>query len=110
MWYIVDEATGTTNTPGIADLAEKKKKQTLRTNGHQDTIFGSPRDFLDNRLVYAVVSARARGLALGINMCPDKKCNFNCIYCEVHRNGDRNEALDVELMATELKRTLTYVR
>jgi wyosine [tRNA(Phe)-imidazoG37] synthetase (radical SAM superfamily) len=105
----VDEAPATTNTPGAVELAEKKKKSLPRPNGPQDTIFGSPRDFLDNRLVYAVVSARARGLALGINMCPDKRCNFDCVYCEVHRNGEAREALDVDLLASELKRTLVYV-
>jgi wyosine [tRNA(Phe)-imidazoG37] synthetase (radical SAM superfamily) len=74
------------------------------------TAFGSPRDFLDNRFVYAVVSARARGLSVGINMCPDKLCNFRCVYCEVHRNGDVPGVMDVDLVAAELKRTLAFVR
>ncbi len=43
-------------------------------------------------------------------MCPDKHCNFNCVYCEVHRNGNAPESLDVEVMAAELKRTLAFVR
>jgi wyosine [tRNA(Phe)-imidazoG37] synthetase (radical SAM superfamily) len=74
------------------------------------TAFGSPRDFLDNRFVYAVVSARARGLSVGVNMCPDKNCNFNCAYCEVHRNGEPRRELEVEVMEEELKQTLNYVR
>ena len=79
--------------------------------GGPETAFGSPRDFLDNRFVYAVVSARARGLSVGVNLNPDKNCNFMCVYCEVSRNGDpREQQLDVEGMATELKKTLTYVR
>jgi wyosine [tRNA(Phe)-imidazoG37] synthetase (radical SAM superfamily) len=58
-----------------------------------------------------VVSARARGLSVGINMCPDKNCNFQCVYCEVHRNGEpREDQLDVEVMAAELKKTLVFVR
>src|SRR5947207_15923636 len=75
-----------------------------------DTAFGCPRDFLDNRFVYAVVSARARGLSVGVNMNPDKNCNFNCLYCDVHRNGEVREQLDVELMAAELRKTLALVR
>jgi wyosine [tRNA(Phe)-imidazoG37] synthetase (radical SAM superfamily) len=74
-----------------------------------ETAFGSPRDFLDNQFVYAVVSSRARGLAVGVNLCPDKACNFNCLYCEVHRNGDTYAKLDVDLMAAELRKTLAYV-
>ena len=61
--------------------------------------------------MYAVVSARARGLSVGINVCPEKNCNFQCAYCEVHRNGEAREGpLDVEGMAAELKKTLAYVR
>jgi wyosine [tRNA(Phe)-imidazoG37] synthetase (radical SAM superfamily) len=79
-------------------------------NGPPQTAFGSPRDFLDNRFVYAVVSARARGLAVGVNMIPEKTCNFRCVYCEVFRNGAPREELEVEVMAAELKKTLGLVR
>ncbi|NQU66017.1 MAG: hypothetical protein HQ517_17300 [SAR324 cluster bacterium] len=37
------------------------------------------------RLVYPVVSRRSGGLSLGINLNPDKKCSFNCVYCQVDR-------------------------
>ncbi|HWI56436.1 MAG TPA: radical SAM protein [Bacillota bacterium] len=93
----------------MAESADKKKKAPVR-NGGPETAFGSPRDFLDNRFVYAVVSARARGLSVGVNLSPDKNCNFNCVYCEVHHNGQPQEQLDVDLMAAELKKTLTFVR
>jgi len=89
----------------------EKKKLPDRTSSYQETAFGCPRDFLDNRFVYAVVSARARGLSVGVNMSPDKHCNFKCVYCEVHRNeGPYETPLDVEVMAAELKKTLIYVR
>lgn len=98
-------------TAVLAQPADKKKSLPVRTNGCQETAFGSPRDFLDNRFVYAVVSARARGLSVGINICPDKHCNFMCVYCEVRRNGDPREGqLEVDAMAAELKKTLTFVR
>ena len=77
----------------------------------RETAFDRPRDFLSNRFVYAVISSRARGLALGVNVNPDKACNFNCTYCEVdRRSGLENLKLDVEVMATELRRTLMQVR
>ena len=43
------------------------------------------RDLDENRYVYAVVSRRARGLSIGVNMNPDKACNFDCPYCQVDR-------------------------
>ncbi len=38
-----------------------------------------------NTYVYAVVSRRARGLSIGVNLNPDKVCNFDCPYCQVDR-------------------------
>jgi wyosine [tRNA(Phe)-imidazoG37] synthetase (radical SAM superfamily) len=76
-----------------------------------ETAFGCPRDFLDNRFVYMVISPRARGLSVGVNMNPDKRCNFDCVYCEVNRGAPATESgLDVDVMATELTDTITLVR
>lgn len=80
-------------------------------NGSEDTDFGAPRDFRDNRFVYTVLSARAQGLSVGVNFCPDKSCNFDCVYCEVNRSVPaREQHLDVEVMAGELRKTLEFVR
>jgi wyosine [tRNA(Phe)-imidazoG37] synthetase (radical SAM superfamily) len=74
----------------------------------QGSAYGYPREFLGNRFVYAVVSPRAGGLSVGVNMNPDKHCNFNCEYCEVDRQApSREKRLDVDVMAEELQRTLT---
>ncbi len=100
----------TTHDVGLTEAAEKKKKAVVRPHDAHETAFGAPRDFLDNQFVYAVVSPRARGLSVGVNLSPDKNCNFGCIYCEVHRNGELRVALDVDLMAAELKKTLAFVR
>lgn len=43
------------------------------------------RSFDDNLYVYAVLSRRARGVSIGINLSPAKGCNFGCIYCQVDR-------------------------
>lgn len=43
------------------------------------------------RLVYPVVSRRSGGLSLGINLNPDKRCNFDCVYCQVERDDGAPE-------------------
>ncbi len=88
--------------------AEPAKKKTSVSYQHvpaRETAFDRPRDFLGNRFVYAVISSRARGLSLGVNVNPDKKCNFDCSYCEVdRRQPSRESRLDVDVMATELRK------
>ena len=44
-----------------------------------------PREFTANRYVYPVLSRRAGGLSIGVNLNPDKFCNFDCIYCQIDR-------------------------
>lgn len=39
-----------------------------------------------NRYVYAVISRRSRGISIGMNLNPNKICNFNCVYCQVSRS------------------------
>lgn len=43
------------------------------------------RNFAENLYVYAVVSRRSKGVSLGVNLNPDKVCNFDCVYCQVDR-------------------------
>ncbi|MFM1767873.1 MAG: hypothetical protein RJA22_402 [Verrucomicrobiota bacterium] len=79
--------------------------------GPVETAFGCPRDFAGNRFVYTVVSPRARGLSVGVNLNPDRQCNFACAYCEVDRTATVPGArVDIDLMAAELETTLELVR
>ena len=72
--------------------------------------FGHPRDYLGNRHVYTVISQRARGLSLGINLNPDQHCNFNCVYCEINRERPvRAQRLDLKVMTAELTAMLDKV-
>jgi len=41
-----------------------------------------------NRFVYPVLSRRSRGISIGVNLNPDKVCNFDCIYCQVDRRSE----------------------
>ena len=57
-----------------------------------------------NRYVYAVVSRRARGLSIGVNLNPDKRCNFDCPYCQVDRTTPGGSSrVDVPDLAAELE-------
>jgi wyosine [tRNA(Phe)-imidazoG37] synthetase (radical SAM superfamily) len=97
------------HTATISDL-EKLKRAGTRTPATRETAFGCPRDFLDNRFVYVVISPRARGLSVGVNLNPDRKCNFSCVYCEVHHDEPpRDTDLDTEVLSAELDRTLALV-
>lgn len=72
-----------------------------------EAAFGEPRNFLNNRYIYLVISQRAHGLSLGVNMNPNQICNFNCIYCEVKRKSALSEqGVEVPVMSAELKHTL----
>ena len=75
-----------------------------------ETAFGQPRNSLGHRLVYAVISQRARGLSIGVNLTPDKRCNFDCVYCEVNRDepGPGSE-VDLALLGRELAELLKMV-
>jgi len=95
----------------ITDRSSLPSKQSSPpAHGVAGSAFGCPRDFLGNRFVYVVVSPRARGLSVGVNMNPDKRCNFDCVYCEANRATPLSEqSLNVEVMAEELQRTLAFV-
>ena len=76
-----------------------------------EAILRHPRSFLTNRFVYAVISQRAGGLSIGINMNPDQACNFDCVYCEVKRTGThQGERVDIEVMSKELKNLLALLQ
>lgn len=78
-----------------------------RAPGSSHSAFGRPREFFGSRLVYTVVSSRARGLSIGVNMNPDQHCNFNCEYCEVSRQQPAPKLfLNVNQMAGELEQAL----
>jgi len=41
--------------------------------------------YRENLYIYPVLSRRARGISIGVNLNPDKVCNFDCAYCQVDR-------------------------
>lgn len=41
------------------------------------------REWLKNEYAYPVLSRRAGGISVGINLSPANECNFHCVYCQV---------------------------
>lgn len=79
------------------------------------------RSFKENIYVYPVLSRRSKGISVGINLFPDKVCNFDCVYCQVDRGkdtpppppltkGGEEEYVDIPCMLNELKETLGLVK
>ncbi|MDO8413623.1 MAG: radical SAM protein [Gallionellaceae bacterium] len=62
------------------------------------------RDSAGLRYVYPVVSRRAGGVSVGINLNPNNACNWRCIYCQVPdlKRGTA-PALDLVLLEEELR-------
>lgn len=61
------------------------------------------RDSAGLRYVYPVVSRRAGGVSIGINLNTNNACNWACVYCQVEnlkRGGP--PAIDLDCLETEL--------
>ena len=65
------------------------------------------RHYRDNRFVYPVLSRRSKGISLGVNLNPDKVCNFDCIYCQVDRRSEaETDFVDLQQVLDELRQLL----
>lgn len=69
-----------------------------------------PREFEQNRFVYPVLSRRSRGISVGVNLNPDKVCNFDCIYCQVDRRSEsETRFVEFDQLMAELEAMLKWV-
>jgi len=103
-------ATIDPKVPTLAPPIMSADAVTIGRKKERPSAFGKPREFLGNRFVYAVVSQRAHGLSIGVNVNPDKACNFACPYCEVNRDQRGFDTkVDLDVLATELRSLLTVV-
>jgi wyosine [tRNA(Phe)-imidazoG37] synthetase (radical SAM superfamily) len=69
------------------------------------------RNFQGNQFVYCVLSQRAGGLSVGIDLAPDKRCNFRCVYCEVDRKDRRRPGrVQIPTMLAELEDMLAKIQ
>lgn len=74
------------------------------------TIQDHSRDVAGLKYVYPVLSRRAGGLSIGVNLNTNNACNWRCIYCQVPGlvKGAAPE-IDLDLLATELRFFLDLV-
>jgi wyosine [tRNA(Phe)-imidazoG37] synthetase (radical SAM superfamily) len=64
------------------------------------------RTLRDHLYVYAVLSRRAGGVSVGVNLSPHKRCNFDCTYCQVDRTTPgRTQTVDLDLLRAEMRGT-----
>ena len=68
------------------------------------------RDYAGFTYVYPVVSRRARGVSVGINLNPNNACNWACVYCQVPNlvRGSAPE-IDLALLESELRAMLSDI-
>jgi wyosine [tRNA(Phe)-imidazoG37] synthetase (radical SAM superfamily) len=76
----------------------------------QLSVHDHSRDSAGYTYVYPVVSRRAGGVSVGINLNPNNACNWACIYCQVPGLVRGNApAIDLALLETELRSFLEQV-
>lgn len=69
------------------------------------------RSFEHYRFVYPVLSRRSRGISVGVNLNPDKVCNFDCIYCQVDRTSQsETRFVELDALVGELREVLELVK
>lgn len=67
---------------------------------HRLRVDDHDRDSAGLTYVYPVVSRRAGGVSIGINLNPNNACNWQCVYCQVP-NLQRGAAPDIDLVLLE---------
>lgn len=82
-----------------------------RIMNHWVSVKDHARVFGDLIFVYPVISRRSNGLSIGINLNPDKRCNFDCVYCEVDRKvPGRADRVDLDQLREELTWLIRHAR
>ncbi len=68
------------------------------------------RNFREYRYIYPVVSRRAEGVSLGINLNTNNACNWRCVYCQVEGLlRGKPEAIDLARLESELESMLHWI-
>lgn len=70
----------------------------------QMNVFDHNRDSAGLTYVYPVISRRAGGVSVGINLNPNNACNWRCVYCQVPdlKRGSAPE-VDLDKLGRELR-------
>ncbi len=74
------------------------------------TVTDHNREIQGFKYVYPVVSRRAGGVSIGINLNTNNACNWRCIYCQVpNLSRGLPPAVDLAVLATELRSMLNAI-
>lgn len=85
--------------------------KTIEIRSNLAAVQDHARSFADFTFVYPVISRRSRGLSIGINLNPDKLCNFDCVYCEVdRRTPGKASKLPLEQIRDELVTLIRWAK
>jgi wyosine [tRNA(Phe)-imidazoG37] synthetase (radical SAM superfamily) len=82
----------------------------MKPAGYRLTVSEHDRDAAGLTYVYPVVSRRAGGVSIGINLNLNDACNWRCIYCQVPGlTRGSPPPIDVPLLERELRQFMDYV-
>lgn len=82
----------------------------MRSSGYRLTVSEHDRDAAGLTYIYPVVSRRAGGVSIGINLNLNDACNWRCIYCQVPGlTRGSPPPVDVPLLERELRQFLEDV-
>lgn len=82
----------------------------MKPAGYRLTVSEHDRDAAGLTYVYPVVSRRAGGVSIGINLNLNDACNWRCIYCQVPGlTRGSPPAIDVPLLERELRQFMEDV-
>lgn len=72
---------------------------------------GEVRDYHGRRWVYTQASMQPRGLSVGINLSPERECDYRCRYCGIPRTDFRAPGpVEGQELTLELEQTLQAIR
>lgn len=92
-------------------MTAPREEASVRIHNQMAAVQDHSRQFSDFTFVYPVISRRSGGLSIGVNLNPDKVCNFDCVYCEVDRRvPGKVQRLDLEQMKDELRAMVHFAR
>jgi wyosine [tRNA(Phe)-imidazoG37] synthetase (radical SAM superfamily) len=102
--FPLDKRTRRFDIPTVSENTQHVSRSCAAVKDHSRT-------FEELLFVYPVISRRSRGLSIGVNLNPDKVCNFDCIYCEVdRRTPPRALTVDPIRLREELIQVIRRVR
>jgi hypothetical protein len=74
------------------------------------TVTQHDRDSAGMKYIYPVVSRRAHGVSVGVNLNPNNACNWRCVYCQVPGLvRGKGPEIDLHQLESELRKLLESI-